>query len=201
MLFKSSARKARTTKNVSKIKSAELLMLQISIQWPLSIVLSPRSMRMYQFCFRHLLNCKVRAAAPHASSLSRQPARILCREVSGHYLHTQTVGPFSAHGSMISHVRRRVPVSLAPADSIFVPALSACPVHLIPRCFNRAHFKLERYILPLAGRSTAHSASCSPFSFASDGTCGRTAWLRQCFAPACAIEGSTGRGGWRWRCP
>lgn len=60
MLFKSAARKARTTKNVSKIKSAELLMLQISIQWPLSIVLSPRSMRMYQFCFRHLLNCKVR---------------------------------------------------------------------------------------------------------------------------------------------
>eukprot|EP00892_Ulva_mutabilis_P005707 jgi/Ulvmu1/3508/UM162_0015.1 len=57
-LFKSASRKSRATKNVSKIKSAELLMLQLSIQWPLSIVLSPRSMRMYQFCFRHLLNCK-----------------------------------------------------------------------------------------------------------------------------------------------
>lgn len=67
MLFKSSARKARATKNVSKIKSAELLMLQISIQWPLSIVLSPRSMRMYQFCFRHLLNCKARHLPPPTS--------------------------------------------------------------------------------------------------------------------------------------
>lgn len=66
MLFKSAARKARATKNVTKIKSAELLMLQISIQWPLSIVLSPRSMRMYQFCFRHLLNCKVLLTPPWA---------------------------------------------------------------------------------------------------------------------------------------
>jgi hypothetical protein len=42
------------------MKAADLIMLELSVQWPLSIVLTPHNMRAFQFCFRHLVNCKVR---------------------------------------------------------------------------------------------------------------------------------------------
>jgi hypothetical protein len=41
------------------MKAADLIMLELAVQWPISIVLTPHNMRAFQFCFRHLVNVKV----------------------------------------------------------------------------------------------------------------------------------------------
>lgn len=43
-----------------RLKALEYLALSIDVTWPLSIVLSPHAMLVYQFYFKHLTLCKVR---------------------------------------------------------------------------------------------------------------------------------------------
>ncbi|NJR41519.1 MAG: hypothetical protein HC767_01510 [Akkermansiaceae bacterium] len=58
-LFHRKANSKKNTKNMEKMKAADLIMLELGVQWPISIVLTPHNMRAFQFCFRHLVNVKV----------------------------------------------------------------------------------------------------------------------------------------------
>jgi uncharacterized protein YjaG (DUF416 family) len=49
----------KNAKNVEKMKAADLIMLELAVQWPISIVLTPHNLRAFQLCFRHLVNVKV----------------------------------------------------------------------------------------------------------------------------------------------
>jgi Gamma tubulin complex component C-terminal len=44
-----------------RLKALEYLALSIDAPWPLSLVLSPHAMLVYQFYFKHLTLCKARA--------------------------------------------------------------------------------------------------------------------------------------------
>ena len=64
MLFKKgrdkhAARNLGADREKERLKALEYLALSMDASWPLSIVLSPHSMLVYQFYFKHLTLCKV----------------------------------------------------------------------------------------------------------------------------------------------
>lgn len=66
-LFHRKTNTKKQAKNIEKMKAADLIMLELDVPWPVSIVLTPHIMRAFQFCFRHLVNVKV---SSHVTTLS-----------------------------------------------------------------------------------------------------------------------------------
>ena len=73
-LFHRKPKTNKNAKNIEKMKAADLIMLELGVQWPISIVMTPHNMRAFQFCFRHLVNVKVYRSALAWGGL------LLCRD-------------------------------------------------------------------------------------------------------------------------
>lgn len=100
-------------KSTDQLEALELLMLSLRVEWPLSIVLSPHALCAYQFVFRHLVNCKVRA--PHL--LQRIRLRCPCARTAHRHVAGDNFLPpplHSVHSSCLYVASAAIPVPLAP---------------------------------------------------------------------------------------
>lgn len=76
-LFHRKPNQKKNAKNMEKMKANDLIMLELGVQWPISIVLSPHNIRAFQFCFRHLVNVKV-CHSPLGSASGSHRSHVLC---------------------------------------------------------------------------------------------------------------------------